>query len=88
MKEDLCDWEADLLAGTGKGALGIDGDYRQGSWGYHRVKIGEGLHKGLVLKRRGTKGNLDITRCGALSEYHDIWQIRTHTFELGSGQVV
>ena len=67
-KEDLRDQEADLLARTGEGALGVDGDHRWGFQGFREGKGSYGLPKGFLPNGRVTKGDLNISHLDALGE--------------------
>ena len=51
-------------------------------------KIGDSFPERLVPHGRVTKYKFDIACRVTLGESHDIWEICTHTFEIGADQLV
>ena len=79
--------ETDLVDGTEKGALGVDGEKYQRLKGPCEGKGGDSFPDGLVTNGRMNKGHLDIYQSGALGQYCNIWKISANTFKLGTSQI-
>ena len=82
-KEDLRDWEADIVSIFGESTLGYHSNIHRQLEGSCEGESGDSSPEGIFPNGRVIELHQDLSHCINLGEYGDVKEICAHAFELG-----